>query len=333
MIEDCESKSIQMWLHGIPRAQIADELGISEGTVVNIVEKYSRNDYSLDMQRQLALYTKKTGIDIFGLASTLVFHNKIKVLGASGQGVTELLSELQKEVESRGVSCEQTVKAIADIAELSLQGTVSLNKILEEIRERQAELKKVTTQLDDQRKNLETETTRTNEALKKNRLTMEDVDEYTEVRKILKEEGLTFDDLRKTSRAINSLKKEKYSPKKIIETYSNITSAQEKLQNLQQKSTRLLIHLEMYSSALKKIKYKVGNCQMAIELVGRAIRMGLKMEHLISAMDIICKSIDYFSPDEVIEDMEKYSNLRIANARYSRDLDLLISLKEKYSKS
>lgn len=50
-LEICE-KCLRMWLIAVPRDQIARELGISEGSVVNIIDNYSQNDSTLELQRR-----------------------------------------------------------------------------------------------------------------------------------------------------------------------------------------------------------------------------------------------------------------------------------------
>ena len=51
-------RCIRLWLDGVPRDRISRQMGISEGSVVNIVDYYSQNDASIQLQRQIAIFAK-----------------------------------------------------------------------------------------------------------------------------------------------------------------------------------------------------------------------------------------------------------------------------------
>lgn len=321
MLPDMSMQCIPMWLQGLSREEIARRLGISEGSVVNIINRGSQDDSSLELQRELALFIKRTRTNIFQISSDVRFHNALKRLAAKEDCILEFLSELQKHIDSQGIGPEQAIDAIANISAVCVQERVPADKVFQRIQDGYAELEKVNSELDQAKRTREVSTRKRAEALLDNRLTEKDLAEYRSTREIMKDEGLSLGDLKSTLRVIKNLKSLRFSHKKIIDNYRGITNAEDTLQKLKQQCDWHEDILEKYKHVMTVIETRFGNYQKALEVIGAATNMGLKTEHIFAAVSIFSKFGNDFAPEEIIKDLEVYGSLRLAHSKYIRELE------------
>jgi hypothetical protein len=73
-----KNEILRMYLSGDSQENIAIQLKISVGTVYSLVTEIMKSDDTVDLQRQIAIISKKKGVDIKQIAVNLRFKNQIK---------------------------------------------------------------------------------------------------------------------------------------------------------------------------------------------------------------------------------------------------------------
>lgn len=73
-----KNEVLRLYLSGHSQENIAKELNISVGTVNTFVSEIIQSDDTIDLQRQIAIVSKKNGIDIRDIAANLRWKNLIK---------------------------------------------------------------------------------------------------------------------------------------------------------------------------------------------------------------------------------------------------------------
>lgn len=68
----------RLWLYGESQGNIAIQLNISVGTVNNFVNEIMKSDDTIELQRQIAIISKKSGVSIPQIAANLGWKNRIK---------------------------------------------------------------------------------------------------------------------------------------------------------------------------------------------------------------------------------------------------------------
>lgn len=73
-----KEKVISDWLQAKPRNAIADDLGISEGSVTNIIDEAKRESIKdIDLLRAVAVLLKKNNLDLTQFALSIKLKNKL----------------------------------------------------------------------------------------------------------------------------------------------------------------------------------------------------------------------------------------------------------------
>ncbi|MDW0279218.1 MAG: helix-turn-helix domain-containing protein [Nitrososphaeraceae archaeon] len=73
-----KNEVLRLYLSGYSQENIAKELNISVGTVNTFVSEIIQSDDTFDLQRQIAIVSKKNGVDIRDIVANLRWKNLIK---------------------------------------------------------------------------------------------------------------------------------------------------------------------------------------------------------------------------------------------------------------
>ena len=71
-----KNEVLRLYLSGYSQENIAKEVNISIGMVNALVNETIESDDTADLQRQIAIVSKKTGVDIKQIAANLRWKNK-----------------------------------------------------------------------------------------------------------------------------------------------------------------------------------------------------------------------------------------------------------------
>src|SRR5712691_6824688 len=94
--DEIRERTIKQWLSGDTRAKIASDNNIGEGSVTNIVSDFNKGlaDSELESIREFAVESKKQGLTLSELASSLRLYNYIKKLGTNQDQIESLITNL-----------------------------------------------------------------------------------------------------------------------------------------------------------------------------------------------------------------------------------------------
>jgi hypothetical protein len=108
---------VQQWLSGDLRPKIAIDNNLGEGTISSIVNnfKVGLDDSEFDSARELALQSKKQGLNLSDLASNFRIHNFIKNSGAAEDKIESFIDN----INSGDVSPEKVVEYVNQLFAVS----------------------------------------------------------------------------------------------------------------------------------------------------------------------------------------------------------------------
>ncbi|MGI8719747.1 MAG: helix-turn-helix transcriptional regulator [Nitrososphaeraceae archaeon] len=89
-----KSEVIRLFLSGDSQENIAKQLNISVGAVNNYVNEIIKSDDTIDLQRQIAIVAKKSGVDIKQIAANLRWKNKIKQSSLDDRKIEKFLDAM-----------------------------------------------------------------------------------------------------------------------------------------------------------------------------------------------------------------------------------------------
>jgi hypothetical protein len=214
---------IRLWSEGDTRRKIAKSCGVSEGTVYNVVEEWKELIGQRDAEaiRELSTSTKRNGIDIGQCAQGFRIHVLLKKIGVPDEDELEsflstIYEKCRKEIvrnqQVAGISGEHintlekviepgtVATCIKELINFSEQGNVSLSGIPPYIKQERAQKDEIVKEKDiimKQNRILLREASDAQEryenALKKEKVTYEQLSAFTMMRTELEKIGLDID--------------------------------------------------------------------------------------------------------------------------------------------
>src|SRR5947209_20578097 len=94
--DEIRERTIKQWLSGDTRATIASDNNIGEGSVSNIVSDFNKGlaDSEFESIREVAVESRKQGLTLSDLGSSLRLYNFIKKLGANQDQIESFIVNL-----------------------------------------------------------------------------------------------------------------------------------------------------------------------------------------------------------------------------------------------
>jgi hypothetical protein len=212
---------IKQYLSGDSRDRVAADNGIGAGTVSNIINECKKGieDSDYDSLRELAIYSKREGLDLSDFASSIRLSNYIQKLGANQDQIESFIANLVNTPEP-----EKLIEVANQVAQLSRSDSIPLGE------------------LEDHVKHQEEEKQRLEEEIKQRRATLESlnvdrraIEEYKQLSEELDKRGLSIEDPNKLLTVLNNLKQYRYDTKKIVVEFSKIKSLEQREKVLQNK--------------------------------------------------------------------------------------------------
>lgn len=325
---ETDEKCIGMWLNGIPREVIAQNLRISEGSISNIVNQCLRNDWTINLQRQIAMVIERSGIDLAQLASNVRFTNAIRRQGANSEAIVDFLSALQKQFDLSEATQEQAIRSIIECSEYCTKQHISLIDLLKHIQDKYNELEKIKSEIIEHNEKLQASTARVNYMLAEDRLTLEAVGDYRRIRNKMRYCGLSLSDSKKTINVMLSLKQMDYDVTQVVELFSKTLSAERNFKSLDEECRRKEEQLATYKQLEINAARNYGNQQRALNDYGMMDQTGLNMNHVFAATAIFSRHIHHFTIDQILYDIDTYGTLKAANIKLSMDLQRMSQQRE-----
>jgi hypothetical protein len=89
-----KNEVLRLWLPADYQESIASQLSISAGTVNSLINEIMKSDDTIELQRQIAIVSKKTGVSINQIAANLRLKNLIKKSSLDDRKVEKFLDAM-----------------------------------------------------------------------------------------------------------------------------------------------------------------------------------------------------------------------------------------------
>src|SRR5947209_4601379 len=127
---------IKQYLSGDSRDRIAADNGIGAGTVSNIINEWKQGveDSDYNSLRELAIYSRKQGIGLGDIASSIRLNNYIQKLGANQDQIESFIANLANSPEP-----VKLIDVANQVAHLSRSESIPFHNIQTYIEEKEKE--------------------------------------------------------------------------------------------------------------------------------------------------------------------------------------------------
>ena len=221
-----KSEVLRLWLSGDSQEAIANQLKISVGTVNSLVNEIMKSDDTIDLQRQIAIISKKDGVNIKHIASNLRWKNLIKQSSLDDKKVEKLLDGMDALFNKYSISPSAAANQFYSIIETMLRENKEPYKLEEEIKSKISELREIDNQIETNSRLLEESKATVEEEQKKLKIKQKDLDQFCLMSRLL--EVYKYPEFSTeygaVTRALIDIKKLGYDPKIIVSKYHEFES-------------------------------------------------------------------------------------------------------------
>jgi hypothetical protein len=214
---EVKKQVIKQWLSGDSRDRIAADNDIGAGTVTNIINEWKKGVQDSEYQsvRELAVYSKKEGLDLSELASRFRLYNYINKLGVN-----------EDDIESFIVNCMNCANSLPPKKIIDL--TNQLFDIAKSESIPPAEVPLDTKLKLEEKQRLEEQIQEASTLLESKNVDIETISEYNRLKEHLSKYNLSLEDATRLLSILQTIKQIGYEPRKIVATFASMKSLMER---------------------------------------------------------------------------------------------------------
>lgn len=229
-----KSEILRAYLSGDPQGVIASQLNISIGTVNGFVSEIIKSDDTIELQRQIAIISKKNGVNIKQIATNLRFKNLVKQSSLDDKKIEKFLDAMDNWGNKFSISPTALAKQLFSIIEMTLRENMEPDKLDELIKSKTSQLREIQNQVEISNNLLEETKVSVEEEQKRLKIKQKDLDQFRQISNLLEiyEYPEFSTEYGNVARAMIDIKELGYDPKIIVSKYdefNSLTKASEKL--------------------------------------------------------------------------------------------------------
>ena len=321
-----KNEVLRLYLSGYSQENIAKELNISVGTVNTFVSEIIQSDDTFDLQRQIAIVSKKNGVDIRDIAANLRWKNLIKQSSLDDRKIEKFLDAMGILINKYSIKPSIAANQFYSLIETMLRDNIEPHKLKGEIKLGLDELQRIKDQIEINDELLKQSNEEFNIEQERSRVKEIDLQQFVGVRDMLELFGYyeLSSDYGNLARMMIDFKNLNYDPKDILSKYERIeslTKAIEKL-NLEFQSSEKT--LESFRRKQKEEESKWKDYYNAFEIFTSLVNDGLRPEDIFKCVHILKKDFPERAVPQLIEDILTYGSLAGALSKLKREYDAKI---------
>jgi hypothetical protein len=288
---DTRNQVIREWLAGEPRDKIASDTELAAGTITNIVRdwRHELGYPTADALRQLAIDLKRLGISTVDCAIGFRIVNIIKRLGLveadEEKRLESFVSDIYNKCKYYGLMPDKLVTLAMQI--LDLLESIPLSQIPNYVEEKSKDKQK----LEEEIKNLLERKSSTQleyeEALRKKKVTIDMLQEFTHMQDTLLEYDLSIEDTPNLVNALNNAQQLGYDANAIADKISTIESLEEKEKELKNNLMKSQDELRMLKHAIYLLDQEINKYQRTLAEYDKLQNIGFGLREFILLINTV----------------------------------------------
>jgi 23S rRNA pseudoU1915 N3-methylase RlmH len=188
--EPIKIEVLNWWLEGLSRDKIAKLCEIGAGTVSSIIVEFLAADYSLPLQREVALKLKRENLSIVDLAYSIRLSKVLRNFQLAEEKLEAFMEQVEINCFKLGLSVEIFIDCVNEVCDFASNHHIPFDQLPRYIAERRQSLEVLDTEV-------EVATQKTIEALRNGNITLADIAEYQRERPTIEKYRMTKRELDK----------------------------------------------------------------------------------------------------------------------------------------
>ena len=285
--DEIRERTIKQWLSGDTRAKIASDNSVGEGSVSNIVSDFKKGlaDSDFESIREFAVESRKQGLTLSELGSSLRLYNYIKKLGSNQDQIESLITNLANFPKP-----EKLIDVANQIAQLSRSESIPLEDLENHVKQKEEE-----------KQRLEQEIKHKRVILESTNVDVQTINEYKQLKDELSKHRLSTEDPTRLLSILRTIKQIGYDPQTIVARLSYIKSLRQTEKGLEDNG--------------KMLEERVARCQSVLPLAEQISRLPIGLGELLAFHTAVSETAEMNNLSmesaayRVIEDIQYYNKL------------------------
>lgn len=282
---DTRNQVIREWLAGEPRDKIASDTELAAGTITNIVRdwRHELGYPTADALRQLAIDLKRLGISTVDCAIGFRIVNIIKRLGLveadEEKRLESFVSDIYNKCKYYGLMPDKLVTLAMQI--LDLLESIPLSQIPNYVEEKSKDKQKLEEEIKNLLERKSSIQLEYEEALRKKKVTIDMLQEFTHMQDTLIEYDLSIEDTPNLVNALNNAQQLGYDANAIADKISTIESLEEKEKELKNNLMKSQDELCMLEHAISLHDQEIDKYQRTLVEYDKLQNIGFGLREFI----------------------------------------------------
>ena len=203
------------------RDSIAADNDIGAGTVTNIINEWKKGvqDSEYESVRELAVYSKKEGLDLSELASRFRLYNYINKLGVNEDDIESFIVNCMNGANS--LPPEKIIDLTNQLFDISKSESIPPAEVPVPIKQKLEEKQRLEEQIQE-----------AGAVLQSKNVDIETINEFNQLKEHLSKHNLSLEDPTRLLSILQTIKQIGYEPQKIVAAFANMKSLRQKERQL-----------------------------------------------------------------------------------------------------
>jgi hypothetical protein len=287
---EVKKQVIKQWLSGDSRDRIAADNDIGAGTVSNIINEWKRGIENSEYQsiRELAVFSKKQGLDFCELASRFRLYNYINKVAANEEQIESFIVNYMNGANS--LPPEKIIDLTNQLFDIAKSESIPPAEIPGHINQKLGE-----------KQRLEEKIQEAGAILQSKNADIETINEFIQLKEHLSKHDLSLEDPTRLLLLLQTIKQIGYEPEKIVARFSRIESLRQTEKGLK--------------NNCKIFEERIGRCLEVLPLCEQIARLRIGIGELLAFHTAVCEKAEMYNLSmesasyRVIEDIQYYNKL------------------------
>jgi len=284
---EVKKKVINQWLIGDTRDKIAADNKIGAGTVTNIMNEWKKGveDSDYESIRELAVFSKKQGLNLSKHACSIRLNNYIKNIGTNPDEIESFIANLANSSEP-----EKLIDVSNQVAHLSRSESIPLDDIEDYVKQKEEEKQRLDQEIEHKRA-----------ILQSTNVDLQTISDYNRLKEELSEYRLSTEAPTRLMSILQTIKQIGYEPHKIVARFSNIESLRQTEKGLK--------------NNCKIFEERIARCREVLLLSEQIVQLRIGIGELLAFHTAVCEKAERQNLSmesaayHVIEDIQYYKKL------------------------
>lgn len=309
---------LRLYLSGYSQDKIGNDINVSIGTVNSIINDAVSHDNSLEVQRQIAIAMKKSGISLQQIAGNLRWKNLVKIRSLDEKKIEKILDSMEKLINEYGFPPSESAGLFVSLLEFMLKKQIDPSKLEEEIMAKQQDLQNIINEIGINKQSLEKSQAVLQEQLSKRKLTQKTLDTIDNILSIFEIYDADITDFGRLARAIEDFKKQGWDAKEIVLKYEKIQTLDSAIKKLDARLIKAQSLLEHLREKQRKEETRWKSYDNAFAVFEQLTQAGLKPQDIFNVSYILNTDFSPGLVSQLIEEIKTYGSIASATARLER---------------